>query len=217
MAKYKALLLNMRFTAIAVLCMAVIAVGAWTSKRIAGGNTKQSKEKKLERGNLIYASDPIEVSDIKVSNKSVKLNEKFEADDDWLKGATLKLKNISGKEIVHVQLDFEFPETELNGAVMAYQMMLGRRPGSANTSGVALSLAPGEKMTIAVDEEVYAKLAALVSHRQAIQNINKVKVRVAFVAFADGTGYGTGGTFYRQDPANPNRYLPVPTNAPPSS
>jgi len=214
MASYKALILNVGFATvcIALLCVAVIGVRAWGSNSSPDAATNQSKEKKLERGNLIYASDPLDISEVKVSNKPVKLNEKFEGDDDWLKKLTLRLKNKSNKEIVHIQLDFEFPETAINGASMAYQLMLGNRPGSTNRSLAPLTLAPGAKLTVAVDEQLYANLANLVNHRQLIQSINTVKVRIAFVAFADGTGYGTGGTFYRKDPNNPSRYLPVTTN-----
>lgn len=211
MTKYKALLLNPRFISIfaVVLCGVVATMGAWTSSSPTGRNTTQSKEKLIERGNLIYASDPIKVSDIKVANKLVKFNEKFEGESDWLKGTTFKLKNISNKEIVHVQLNFDFPETTLNGAMMAYQMMLGLRPGSIDTSVSALSLPPGAELNVIVDEQMYTNLAKLISHRQPIQAINKVKVRIAFVAFADGTGYGPGGTFYRQDTNNPRQWNPI--------
>lgn len=216
MTKYRALMFNRRFIPItaAILFGIAITVGAWTANSLTGRTVPQSKEKVIERGNLIYNSDPIKLSDIRVANRQVKLNEKFEGDDDWLKGATFKLKNISNKEIVHVQLDFDFPETTQNGAVMTYQMMLGHRPGFINTSVPPLSLPPNGELNVVVDEQVYTNFTKLVSYRQAIQSITKVKVRIAFIVFADGTGYGPGGTFYRQDPNNPKRYLPISSNQP---
>lgn len=208
MAKYKALLLNVRFfLALAfAVCLTAAAAGAWVG-RSAG--PAQAKEKLLERGNLIYAADPLKITEVKSAGKAVKLNEKFVGGDDWLKGTALRLKNISSKEIVHIQLDFDFPETGDAGPVMAYQLMLGRRPGSANSLVDPLSLAPGAELGVSIDEHVYAALSNLVERRKPLRSINRVKVRIAFVVFADGTAYGTGGTFYRQDPDNPRRYLPV--------
>jgi hypothetical protein len=208
MAKYKALLFNVRFlSALAVaVCIATAAAGAWVGM---SAGPAQPKEKLLERGNLIYAADPVKITEIKSSGKAVKLNEKFAGGDDWLKGTALRLKNISTKEIVHIQLDFDFPETGDAGPVMAYQMRLGRRPGTDNPLAEPLSLAPGAELEVAIDEHVYAAMANLVERRRPLHSINRVKVRIAFVAFADGTGYGAGGTFYRQDPNNPRRYLPV--------
>lgn len=215
MAKYKALLLNVRFfLALAcAVCVTVAAAGAWVG-RSAG--PVQPKEKLLERGNLIYAADPVKITEVKSAGKAVKLNEKFAGGDDWLKGTALRLKNISSKEIVHVQLDFDFPETGNAGPVMAYQLMLGRRPGTTNSLAEPLSLAPGTELEVSIDERVYAAMANLVERRKPLQSINRVKVRIAFVAFADGTAYGAGGTFYRQDPDNPRRYLPVINGQPAS-
>lgn len=208
MAKYKALFLNVRFfSALAVaVCVAATVAGAWVGM---SAGPAQSKEKLLERGNLIYAADPVKITEIKSTGKAVKLNEKFAGEDDWLKGTALRLKNVSSKEIVHIQLDFDFPETGSAGPVMAYQLMLGRRPGTANSLADPLSIAPGAELEVSIDEQVYAAMANLVERRRPLRSINRVKVRIAFVAFADGTGYGTGGTFYRQDPDNPRRYLPV--------
>jgi hypothetical protein len=208
MGKYKALLFNARFfSALAVaVCLATAAAGAWVG---SSAGPVQPKEKLLERGNLIYAADPVKITEIKSSGRAVKLNEKFAGGDDWLKGTALRLKNISTKEIVHIQLDFDFPETGDAGPVMAYQMMLGRRPGTDNPLAAPLSLAPGAETEVSIDEHVYAAMTNLVERRRPLHSINRVKVRIAFVAFADGTGYGAGGTFYRQDPNHPRRYLPV--------
>jgi hypothetical protein len=215
MSKYKATILNSGSLNVVgvIFCVLAVIISAWTLDTPTSSNTaNKSTEKVLERGNLIYARDPIKLFEIKAANKLVKFNEKFEGADDWLKGTRLRLKNVSDKEVVHIEIDFDFPETESNGAVMAHQMMIGRRPGSPNTSMAPLSLPPGGETEVTVDEQVYGKFTELISHRQTMQSINKAKITIVFVAFADGTGYGTGGTFYRQDPNNPKRYLPVPDN-----
>jgi len=214
MTKHKASVFNSRALYVpgVIFCAVAVTISAWTLSSFTSSNTNKPQEKLLERGNLIYARDPIKLYEIKALNKLVKFNEKFEGGEDWLKGTRLKLKNVSGKEVVHIQIDFDFPETESDGAVMAHQMMLGRRPGSTNTSITPLSLPPGGEMEVVVDDQVYAKFAEIISYRQTMQRINRAKVTIVFVAFADGTGYGAGGTFYRQDPNNPKRYLPVPDN-----
>jgi hypothetical protein len=214
MARRKALHTSRPFRSIvtAVVCGVVITLSGWTADSSQARDNIQSKEKQIERGNLIYASDPLKITEIKVANKLVKLNEKFEGNEDWLKGANFKLKNISNRKIVHVQLDFDFPETAVDGPLLGYQLMLGHRPGAYDPLAAPLSLAPGATLDVSIDEKVYADFGRLLDVRPLNHAISRVKVRIAFVVFDDGTGYGIGGTFYRQDTNNPTRYLPITSN-----
>jgi len=169
----------------------------------------QSPAKLIENESTESPADPLKVISITADGKPVKFNEKFAAKEDWLRGLTLELKNISEKEITYIHCDLDFPETASTGQMMAYQLTMGLWPGIDNKSRAPFSLTPGSEVDIAFDDKRYADVARFINTRQPITSINRVTLRISFIIFADGTGYGGGGTLFRQDSNNPRRFTPV--------
>jgi hypothetical protein len=63
--------------------------------------SSQTKRERLVK-KMYQTKIPVEIVEVQVGNspqdkKSIKLDSKFLADDDWLKGFSVKLKNRSGK------------------------------------------------------------------------------------------------------------------------
>ncbi|MEW6127376.1 MAG: hypothetical protein AB1757_10080 [Acidobacteriota bacterium] len=167
-------------------------------------------EKVFERYRT-FRPEPVEVIEMKSADKSVSFGEKFAADDDWLKGATFRLKNNFDREIVYLNLYLSFPETLATGIGMLFTINQGRHPstqGEYIKNVPPLSLKPGEEITFVLDEARYLNLIKFIETRQSISTINRVKVSIGFIGFADGLGWSTG-EFMRQDPANPRRWVPV--------
>lgn len=165
------------------------------------------KEKILEKGHSLPNS-PVMIYDLNAGGRSLKFDQSFESGDDWLKGAGFKLKNVSNKEIVFVQVDFNFPETRSTGSEMSFPIIFGNHPGRRITSNAPLSLAPGEELDILIDEEIYPRLSGFVEQRLRMSDVKKAVVHIGFVVFADGLGYGAG-YYYRQDPNKPTRWIPI--------
>lgn len=190
----------------------VLLLALLTSALLESGGAavlpSQSTDKVIESGNIKFRSDPLEVVSITAEGKSVKFKERFTAGEDWLRGLTVKLKNVGGKEITYIHCDLDFPETASTGTMMAYQIFNGHRPRIDNQSGPALSLAPGSEFDMVIDEKQYADVVRFLNTRQPIASINRVTLRISLIIFADGTAYN-GGTFLRQDPSNPRRFIPV--------
>ena len=151
---------------------------------------------------------PVKLVELRAANRPVRLGEKFEGASDWLHGATFKLRNDSGKEIVYLELDLNFPETAYTGSEMSFSIKAGRRPGGPGDLKEPLSVKPNGELVFSLDEKKYKELSDFVGKRHRLSEVNQVRVEVGFVVFGDGTAWGAG-SYYRQDPANPNRYVPV--------
>jgi hypothetical protein len=208
----RTLLANVRSskTVFASVSALLIAATCWTWP--SGINSSrasiQGQEKSLQKLKH-YSNEPLEIVDIKMSNKDVKLGEKLNANDDWLKGLALKFKNISGKDIIYIEIDLNFPETQASGYEMSFPLKLGHRPGT-NNANAPLRLKANAEMSIVLDDVKYDQLVKFIEHRHSISAINKALITNGVIIFADGTAW-SGGIFYQQDPDNPNRYVPAST------
>jgi hypothetical protein len=166
----------------------------------------QDNEKTIS---LAYAGKPIlEFSELKTGQKSRKFGESFSEDDDWLKKLSFKLKNISDKPIVYLSVNVNFPETRLTGNLMSYPVSFGQRPDSKyKQHNKAMTLIHGETLEVSLDKEK-DRIYKYLSERQPIELIQKVELEVYFVIFEDKTAW-VAGAFQRQDPNNPDRYVPI--------
>jgi len=89
-----------------------------------------------------------------------------------------------------------------------YTVTFGRRPGSKmKTSNSLLLFKPKESMNVDLARE-YDEMSHFLSERHLIESINEIKLEVGFIVFEDGTASSLG-TPMRQDPDNPDRYIPV--------
>jgi hypothetical protein len=99
-----------------------------------------------------YPNEPLKIINIKSAGKSLSLGEKFSGGDDWLKAAQLTLKNVSTKDIVFIEIDFEFPDTKSSGNEMSFPFRLGSRPGTIN-SNPPVVLKGDAEITLNLDEK----------------------------------------------------------------
>jgi hypothetical protein len=173
--------------------------------------SSQTKMKVIEKRKLI-GPEIVSIVEIQRDKKTLGLGEEFDASGDWLRGAKFKLRNESGKEIVYISFELEFPETTSSGSVMVFPIWMGQRPGTtALDTREPLSLKPDKRLTISIDDLTYARLVQFIETRQPVSSISKVIARVQFVLFEDGTGW-SGGEYLHQDPKNPKAYVPMRNN-----
>lgn len=150
----------------------------------------------------------LKISDVKLGHQSVELGELFKAEPYWIENLSFKLENISNKPIVFLQANVNFPETRLTGKLMSYAIYFGQRPDSKfKTNRNPFLLKPDETLEIFLDKET-TKIYKFINQRQPVETINKVDLEIGFIIFEDKTAW-TAGAFMRQDPANPDRYIPI--------
>jgi len=178
----------------------------WTASSAGWGAVHHDRQKSLQKIES-HKNEPITIVETKALNKTIRLGEQFDGGDDWLSGAQLLLKNVSGKDIVYIDVDLNFPETTASGNMMSFRSEIGNRPGMP-TQNAPLLLRPNDEVTFSLDQERYKGLVKFIEYRHMVSDINRVEIRFGFVVFADGTGW-SGGTFMKQDANNPRRWVPV--------
>jgi hypothetical protein len=190
---------------IANICLLTLYVTGWTHGK---HQIAQQKEKAVVK-HPAPKNEPIEITEIKVKSKAVKLGQAFEDESDWLKYVTFKVKNRSDTAIDFLEIDFDFPETITTGPIMMYQLLLGHRADFKSTLNTPpLSLKPNESIEISLEKE-YSEIKTFIELKESsIANINKISIRPTDIVFEDGTLYA-GGMLYRRnpDPDNAQRWV----------
>jgi hypothetical protein len=193
--------------ALSNLLVLILYVSGWTHAvpQEAGLRGKERAVKKA----FAPPNEPVEFASLKVKEKAAGLGEKFEAEGDWLRGVTLRIKNRGDRPIVWARLDVTFPETTATGPVMLHQIFLGSRPDLPQTPGVApLRLMPKETLEVPLASE-YDQIKALIELRHAsVELIHEVDLRLGEVLFEDGTLWSGGQLFKRNpDASHPRKWL----------
>ncbi len=170
----------------------------------------QSEKKTIKLARTI--NPQLKITEAKVGQNDRKFEEGFDAESDWVKNLSFKLENISGKSIVYLQVNVNFPETRASGNLMSYTVIFGEFPSKKLKNSKPMLLMPSEILKISLDKEK-DKIYKFVNERQPIESIQKVELEIGFIVFEDKTAW-TAGNFLRQDPNDPNRYNNIGSQPP---
>lgn len=169
--------------------------------------TKNKQEKVIKK--VSFDNEPIEFLKLESDGKTVKPDEKFIQEDDWLKDFTIKFKNTSGKPITFVSMVLLFPETGPNGSPLSYPLNYGIHPRSKVVSNEKLRLlAPNDTAEVKISAENFKALKNFLSSRSLLSDLTEVNFRVTSVHFEDGTHWA-GGTYWIPDPNNAGKFIPA--------
>ncbi|HEX8565775.1 MAG TPA: hypothetical protein VF648_08895 [Pyrinomonadaceae bacterium] len=187
-----------------------VGINGWTPVVHAKQENSQEQEKIVK---LAYSHKPIiKISELKVSGKARKFDESFSEDGDWLRDFSFKLENKSGKRIVYLQVNVNFPETRATGNMMSFPIVFGQFPDIDNQSKhPPLLLNQDNALEVSLNKE-YDKLAKFINARSPIEFMRKVELEIGFVVFDDKTAWS--GSYLRQDPNNPRRYIGIESDSP---
>ncbi|HEX4945713.1 MAG TPA: hypothetical protein VFZ34_03585 [Blastocatellia bacterium] len=149
--------------------------------------------------------DPVELIEINVQGKVVRVKEKFYEDSEWIKKTSLKLKNKYTKTIAFIQVNVDFPETATSGIMMQEQYLLGRHPvDGVPKNQTPLSLKPNELLEVPLATE-FERIKRMIERRHSpIGSISKILIRLSDIGFEDGTVYAAGAFFKK----NPDEHSP---------
>jgi hypothetical protein len=182
----------------------ILAVSAWVPSLGRLQDPKKSIEKLA-----IFSNDPLEITRIKAANQTVRLRQELTATDDWLNGLEFTVKNVSGKGIVFIDLQLDFPDTKSSGSEMAYPIRLGERPGVISGTPPVVLPIDGEAI-LKLEGSKYEELVKFIGLRHPISALNKVIIDVRLVVFDDETGWALGKfLLHDRDPKHQFRYIPI--------
>jgi|GEM_PF-7088292 len=131
-------------------------------------------EKLIEKA---YSRNPqITIKELKIGQEAHNFDERFVADDSWLKDFSFQVENTSGKPIVYLSISLNFPETKVSGNMMSYPVIFGNRPASkVPVFRKPLLLKPGDLLNVSLKDE-YDVLAKFIETRHPISELNKVEM-----------------------------------------
>jgi hypothetical protein len=167
------------------------------------------KEREIRRL-PIEENEPIAITSIKVNEQSVSFNKKFRADDEWLSGLVISIKNKSDKLILFASIRLQFPPSPSGPErISIYDMAQGNaalptRPPTAEERVVGFG--PGETFEISLSPQQFRGFRDFLSATVHSSSIEKVDLSLSHVIFADDTMWYAGSQL-RRDPKDPSTWL----------
>jgi hypothetical protein len=134
-------------------------------------------------------SDPnvIVVTGVAVAGRQVTPGQPFTAGDDWLRGLTLRVKNVSSKPITYLQFSLSFPEAHYHGGGLGQTLSYGRNMASGQNAPGAMSLSPGEEAELTLTDEEFHNFRSFAERLNGSADFHRLWLGTATVKFADGT------------------------------
>jgi hypothetical protein len=151
---------------------------------------------------VVIPGQPVKVIEVKVGGHVVKPGDTFTADDNWLKGLRLKLKNTSGRSITSLQIEIIIPEYVTGGKAILLPITYGREPSDAGCSRVstpAKGILDGDNVELVFSAEDYRRVGQLLAGMGVNTSISDIEVRVGMTIFGNATAWSEGAQLRRDD------------------
>lgn len=196
-------------------CSKVDTAQAGSSKLL-----QRSDEKVIERKE--YPKEPLEFDNLAVKNVKIAPSQRVSARslvahgggqiEDWLENLEFSLKNKSDKQVRYILLQLQFPETEVNGPMMAYNIEIGMHPKASEVElrySTPLALSPDDSFTFTLSANELKMVKDFLGFRKfQLSDLNRVVIQIVSATFDDGTNW-TLGRHYRPNPNAPGGYEPI--------
>lgn len=147
---------------------------------------------------------------MKTKDRDIELGKKFSEQDDWLKGLTITVQNVSEKAVARIEFRLSFPrpgdgsspETAIYTAAMGY----GKDPAYVSPNEVLKVVLPGETVEIKLREESLSIIKEDLEKLGYEQPIKHAQLMVKAVTFVDGSEWAGDEILY-PNPNNPKQKI----------
>ncbi len=160
-----------------------------------------------------WRNEPVKISTVKVSGSLVEFDEKFQAENDWLRGLTFSLINTSDKDVCYINIALDFPRATSKEPMTRERLLWSCKTdteSSTKSSKKVEPLKPGESVEIVLSNEFYPETQEYLRRKNYPASINLLEVSVDEVGFVgDKDALWISGQMMRRDPNNPSRWLPM--------
>ena len=149
---------------------------------------------------------PVEIISIKLHGREVQPGEKIQGDDDWLRGLSFTLRNISDKPIAYVDVGLLFPQPK---GVVVYSLNYGvdfpRGERRGDSSPPAIQ--PGEALDLVLTKERYPSFRRVLALGGAASSFDTAAYYVGRISFeGEPDVIWEGGSLKRRDPDRPTEF-----------
>lgn len=172
------------------------------------GRAQLSKERRIKK--LDWPKEPVKIEKIQVKGKAIGLGTPFTEEDDWLSGLTIKVKNISDKPIVFLDIAINFPRPDSQEPEARDHILYGQyplAPGETAPDGPAVAeppIRPGETVELALSD--YEGTRRFLNQSNYLASITALEIDISDVYFDQNTKW-SGGQIFRRDPNNPHGWI----------
>jgi hypothetical protein len=151
-----------------------------------------------------FDPDVLLVTGIEVAGHTVTPGQPFTAGDDWLRGLTVRFRNISAKPITYVQLGFSFPEAHYHDGGLAHTLRYGSYTAGGEQSALAAKmLLPGEEAEMIFTGSDYDAFRGFAEKLNGSADFHRLRMGLALVKFEDGTRATVFDPTRKQKPGAP--------------
>ena len=149
---------------------------------------------------------PVKIVSIKLAGNTINPGEKIKGDDNWLRGISFTLENISDQPIAYVDIGFKFPQP--NGFVV-YSLHYGvdMSRGEPRRAGSPPAIEPGRTVDLVLNDRQYESFLYVLSQANAPSKFETASFYVATVCFENQPDViWQGGYLKRRNPTEIGRF-----------
>lgn len=174
------------------------------------GQTVNAEERVVEK--LSRKPAPLKIKVVKTKKGEFTSGQKFIDGEDWFRGLSVVLQNISGKTITYIRAGFLFPRRsgEVGKDPPLYKSLsYGHHPDAPDEAVLnipPLALKPGERIVITLSDSDYSEVTTNLKRLEYTHTIKAIKFNLEEIYFDDGTGWAAG-TWFRRDPNKSGNYI----------
>lgn len=149
---------------------------------------------------------PVEFVSVKLNGVEVRPGEKVQGDDDWLRGLSFTLKNVSDKPLAYVAVALQFPRPQGYVAyLLSYGVDLSRGESRRESSPPAIPA--GGTVNLVLTKEKYPGFLRLLERGEAPRSFDAAPYYVERVCFeGEPDVIWAGGMLKRRDPSRPTEF-----------
>jgi hypothetical protein len=147
---------------------------------------------------------PVELVSIKLNGEAIEPGRKIQAGDDWLRGLTFTLKNISDKPIAYVEVALQFQHADDPRDYTVYLLSYGLEPAHGGNDAAPKAaprpIQPGETVDLALSNDKYPGLQNMLARTGVASSVEVARYFIDRIFF-DGEPdvMLRGGTVWRRD------------------
>lgn len=154
---------------------------------IVSANTQSNERSQQFRSinRRTFNHEPVQIIKTLVNGREIPSLGSFKANDDWLNGFAIEVKNVSGQDITYLQIDLTV------GGIYKTPIGLPLNFGSLKPKTPIARLKPGDTTMLKVQAENYAGLEHVINS-DYFPSITNANMYINTVRFANNTGWATG-------------------------
>lgn len=117
--------------------------------------TQEMRDRELSPvADFAMVQAPVAILSVKLNDKEIQPGEKIKGNDDWLRGVSFTLKNISDKPITFVNVGLRFPTRD---GIVVYSLAYGVNysHGTHRTESSPPAIQPGQSFDLVLTKERY--------------------------------------------------------------